>query len=214
MRPTQGDVLSFAKRIDPKTTAVLVVDLQNAEVSEEMQRKDPEFVDRVRRVVVPNVQRLLDAARLNGVEVIYTTIESLTQDGRDRSLLHKVAKMNYPKGSWAAKVLTEIAPAEDEIVLPKTGSGVFNTTILEYVLRNIGIEAVIVVGVVTDQCIDMAVRDGSDRGFFMICASDACTTYTEARHENALASFRPYCKISTTAELVLELSGKAATTSS
>lgn len=202
-----------AIRIDPRRTAVLVVDLQNAEVTDEMLRRHPDYVDRIRRVVVPNVQRLLHAARSNGAEVIYTTIESLTQDGRDRSLLHKLVKMNYPKGSWEAKVLAEIAPVGDEIVLSKTGSGVFNTTILEYLLRNIGIEAVIVVGLITDQCIDMALRDGADRGFLMICASDACTTYTEGAHEHALrAQFRPV-KIATTAELVLELSGKAASTS-
>lgn len=193
-------------RIDPKKTAVLVIDLQNAEVSEEVQLKYPDYVDRIRRVVVPNVQRLLDAARSNGVEVIYTTIESLTVDGRDRSVLHKLVNLHLPKGSWGARVLAEIAPVGDEIVLPKTGSGVFNTTILEYVLRNIGIEAIIVVGVLTDQCIDMALRDGSDRGFLMVCASDACTSYTEARHESALrAQYRPV-KIAKTADLALELS--------
>ncbi|WP_245344013.1 isochorismatase family cysteine hydrolase [Bradyrhizobium japonicum] len=201
-----------AIRIEPKKTAVLVVDLQNAEVSEEVQLKYPDYVDRIKRLVVPNVRRLLDAARSNGVEVIYTTIESLTQDGRDRSVLHKLVNLHVPKGSWGAKVLTEIAPVGDEIVLPKTGSGVFNTTVLEYVLRNIGIEAVIVVGVLTDQCIDMALRDGADRGFLMICASDACTSYTESRHENALrAQYRPV-KIATTTDLVLELTGKATST--
>lgn len=200
-------------RINPERTAVLVVDLQNAEVSDEMVRVHPDYVDRIRRAIVPNVRRLLHAARSNGAEVIYTTIESLTQDGRDRSLLHKLVKMNYPKGSWEGKVLSEIAPVGDEIVLSKTGSGVFNTTILEYLLRNIGIEAVIVAGLTTDQCIDMALRDGADRGFLMICASDACTTYTEEAHENALrAQFRPV-NIATTAELVIKLSGKAAATS-
>ncbi|UPJ47824.1 cysteine hydrolase [Bradyrhizobium sp. 200] len=209
MKPTEVGEPSFARRIDPKRTAVLVVDLQNNEVSEKIQIKYPDYVDRIRRVVVPNVQRLLDAARSNGAEVIYTTIESLTLDGRDRSLLHKVAKLHVPKGSWGGKVLTEIAPEDDEIVLPKTGSGVFNTTILEYVLRNMGIEVVIVAGVLTDQCIDMALRDGSDRGFFMICSSDACTSHTEARHENALRGQYRSIRISTTADLVLELEGKA-----
>lgn len=196
-------------RIDPKKTALLVVDLQNAEVSEDVQREHPDYVDRIKRLVVPNVKRLLDAARSNKVEVIYTTIESLTQDGRDRSLLHKLARLNVPKGSWGGQVLSEIAPMGDEIVLRKTGSGVFNTTILEYLLRNIGIEALIVVGVLTDQCIDMALRDGADRGFLMICASDACTSYTDARHENALrAQYRPV-KIAATADLVRELTGKS-----
>lgn len=81
---------------------------------------------------------------------------------------------------------------------------------LEYVLRNIGIEAVIVVGVLTDQCVDMALRDGADRGFLMVCVRDACTSYTEARHDNALQmQYRPV-RIASTAELVQELTvGKA-----
>lgn len=196
-------------RIDPKNTALLVIDLQNAEVSEEVQREHPDYVDRIKRIVVPNVKRLLDAARSNKMEVIYTTIESLTKDGRDRSLLHKLARLNVPKGSWGGQVLPEVAPMGDEIVLPKTGSGVFNTTILEYLLRNIGMKALIVAGVLTDQCIDMALRDGADRGFLMICASDACTSYTVASHENALrAQYRPV-KIAKTADIVRELSGKA-----
>ena len=55
-------------------------------------------------------------------------------------------------------------------MLPKTSSGVFNSTNLDYVLRNLGIENVIVAGFVTDQCVDMAIRDGADRGYYMVCA--------------------------------------------
>ncbi|QOZ66657.1 isochorismatase family cysteine hydrolase [Bradyrhizobium arachidis] len=194
-----------ALRIQPEKTAILVIDLQNEEISEASAREYPDYVERIKNVVVPNVSELLKTARSHGMEVIYTTIESLTADGRDRSLLHKLAKLNIPKGSWGGQVIPEIAPVGDEIVLPKTGSGVFNTTMLEYVLRNIGIEAIIVVGVLTDQCIDMALRDGADRGFLMICVTDGCTSYTEARHENALRiQYRPV-KLTTTAELVQEL---------
>lgn len=213
MTSTEGEQYSTTRRINPKKTALLVVDLQNNEVSEDMRLKHPDFIDRIKQVVVPNVQQLLAAARSNGAEVIYTTIESLTEDGRDRSLLHKVAKLHVPKGSWGGKVLPEIAPVGDEIVLLKTGSSVFNTTILEYVLRNIGIESVIVVGVVTDQCVDMALRDGSDRGFFMICASDACTSYTEARHQNALRAQYRSIRMSTTTDIVRELEANATVSS-
>jgi len=210
MKLKHGEVLSRANRIDPERTALLIVDLQNAEVCEEVQREHAEYVERIRRLVVPNVQRLIDAARATGAEVIYTTIESLTEDGRDRSLDHKLSDLHVPRGSWGARVLADIAPAVDDIVLPKTSSGVFNSTTLDYVLRNIGIEAVIVVGVLTDQCVDMAVRDGADRGYFMICASDACTSYSELRHENALRAFGGYCRTSTTADLVEEFRGAPA----
>lgn len=48
-----------------------------------------------------------------------------------------------------AQVIPDIAPGDDEIVLPKTASRVFSSTILERVLRNMGIEEVVVAGVLT-----------------------------------------------------------------
>ena len=56
-------------------------------------------------------------------------------------------------------------------MLPKTSSGVFNSTNIDYVLRNLGIRYLIVAGVVTDQCVDMAVRDAADRGYLVCVAA-------------------------------------------
>jgi nicotinamidase-related amidase len=151
---------------------------------------------------------LLEEFRGAGLEVIYTVIENLTQDGRDRSLDYKLSDFNFAKGSWESRVVEEIVPQGDEIVLPKTSSSVFNSTNLDYLLRNIGIEDVFVVGFLTDQCIDHTVRDGADRGYYMTCVRDACTAETEARHEAALDGFKGYCRVLTTEE-VLKLAREA-----
>ena len=156
---------------------------------------------RVHRVI-PNISRLIEAFRGGGLEVIYTVIENLTLDGRDRSLDYKLSDFNFAKGSWESRVVEEIAPRGDEIVLPKTSSSVFNSTTLDYLLRNIGIEDVFVVGFLTDQCIDHAIRDGADRGYYMTCVHDACTADTEARHQAALEGFKGYCRTLTTEELL------------
>jgi nicotinamidase-related amidase len=97
-------------------------------------------------------------------------------------------------------VLDSIRPGEDEIVLPKTSSSLFNSTNLDYLLRNIGIEDLVVTGFLTDQCIDHTVKDGADRGYYVTCLSDGCMANTLARHEAALACFRGYCRMATTAE--------------
>ena len=97
-------------------------------------------------------------------------------------------------------MIDELAPARDEIVLPKTSSSVFNSTNLDYLLRNIGIEDVFVTGFLTDQCIDHAVKDGADLGYYMTCVHDACAAETEARHEAALSCFKGYCRMLSTAE--------------
>jgi nicotinamidase-related amidase len=134
--------------------------------------------------------------------VVYTVIENLTEDGRDRSLDYKLSGMSVAKGSRDAQVLAEIAPARDEIVLPKTSSSVFNSTNLDYLLRNIGIEDVFVTGFLTDQCIDHAVKDGADLGYYMSCVHDACAAESEARHEAALLCFKGYCRMIATEDAV------------
>ena len=193
------------KKLDPARTAVLVVDAQNAEISPEVQQGHPYFYQTVKENALPAMRRLLEGARAAGVEVVYTVIESLTLDGRDRSLDHKLSNMHIPKGSPLAQVIEEVAPVGDEIVVPKTSSGVFNSTNMDYLLRNLGAENVIVTGFLTDQCVDMAVRDGADRGYYMICATDACATYSAERHETALRAFGGYCRLQTVDEILADL---------
>lgn len=189
-------------------TALLVVDVQNGTCRPQDATARPEFHRVATQEVVPNIRRLLDAFRAARLEVIYTVIENLTEDGRDRSRDYKLSGISVPKGSWEAQVIAEVAPARDEIVLPKTSSSVFNSTPLDYLLRNIGIQDVFVAGFLTDQCIDHTVKDGADRGYYMTCVHDACGAATEARHAAALECFAGYCRMLATAE-VLELARAA-----
>jgi biuret amidohydrolase len=194
------------RQLDPSKTAILVVDAQMSEYTNEARAENPGYVERIETGALPAIKNLITFARANGVEVVYTVIESLTQNGRDRSLDHKLSNMHLPKGSPLSKIMPGIEPDGDDIVLPKTSSGVFNSTNVTYLLRNMGIENVIVVGFLTDQCVDMAVRDGADLGFYMICASDACTTHTQERHEIALEAFGGYCRVQSVGEVIATFS--------
>lgn len=163
------------------------------------------FFDRLKRVTLPNIRALQDSMRDARSEVIFTTVESLTRDGRDRSLDYKISGLFVPKGARGGQVLEEVAPLEDEILIPKSSSSVFNSTNIEYVLRNLGISRLIVVGMLTDQCVISAVRDACDRGFLVIVPEDACVTYTHERHHWALELTKGYCRLTSTAELLGEL---------
>jgi ureidoacrylate peracid hydrolase len=194
--------------VEPDRTALLVIDLQNGEYNPDKIAAEPQHAylfERIRDVVIPNGQRLLAACRAAGVEVIYTVVESLTLDGRDRSLDYKVSGIFFPKGSWGAEVLDELKPLPNEIVIPKTSSSLFNSTNFEYVLRNLGIEYVMAMGILTDQCVETAVRDGCDRGFMMTLIDDACATFSEQRHKEALIGFKGYCRVRLTAQVIEEL---------
>jgi nicotinamidase-related amidase len=200
--------LTRDRPISKGRAALLIVDVQNGTFGPAQAKSKPEFHTLASTRVIPNLRRLIEAFRGGRLEVIYTVIENLTQNGRDRSLDYKLSDFNFAKGSWEARVVEELAPQGDEILLPKTSSSVFNSTNLDYLLRNIGIEDVFVVGFLTDQCIDHTVRDGADRGYYMTCVHDACAAETEARHEAALKGFKGYCRMLTTDE-VLKLASEA-----
>lgn len=184
-------------------TALLLVDMQRAwlepQFDAHLTGPDAEyFLSRARTQVVPNQQRLLAAFRQARQNVLHTIIESLTADGRDRSLDHKLSDMHLPKGSAQAQIIAELTPTENEIVLPKTSSGVFNSTNIDYVLRNLETRHLIIAGIVTDQCVDMAVRDAADRGYLVTLVEDACATYSAERHHACLNAIKGYCWITDT----------------
>ena len=193
--------------IEAARTALLVIDAQNWVMDEANRQPRPEFYAAARETVIPNIARLIAAARGAGAEVVYTVMENATRDGRDRSLDYKLSGFFIAKGSWDARVIDALAPGDDELVIPKTSSSLFNSTNFEYLMRNIGIDTIIATGFLTDQCVDHTLRDGADRGFYMICARDACMTDTHARHEAALRAFGGYCRMETTESLLAALGG-------
>ncbi len=196
-------------------TALVVIDVQNYTMEDggacrgldaaTLQETYGYFFGEMRERAVPNMQALLGKCRQAGIEVIYTVIASLTEDGRDLSLDYKISGLFCPKGSRDAAVLDEVAPLGDEIVLTKTSSSVFISTNLHYVLGNLGIKQVIIVGALTDQCVDSAVRDACDLGYLVTLPVDACATQSKVRHETSLANNKGYCRQMSTQALLTEI---------
>lgn len=200
----------------PEQSALLFIDVQNFSAEREgaefkglspdvFQEKYGWYFDQLDSRVIPNMQAIQKAARAASVEVMYTTIESLTLDGRDRSLDYKITGFNVPKGSWDGKVIDRIAPVGDEIVLPKSSSSVFISTHIDYILRNLGVRQVVLSGLITDQCVESAIRDACDLGYLVTQVTDACLTYSQERHDNSLRAIKGYCRQVTSAELIAEL---------
>ena len=165
-----------------------------------------DYVDRRLQLIVPNIQRLQAACRGHGVEVIFTRIRALTSDGRDRSLAHKELGHMFPPGSKDAEILGEVAPVGDELVFDKTTGSVFNSTTIHYVLQNVGIRNLIMVGVMTGGCVESAARDAKDLGYRVLVVDDACGTWTHEMHEFALRVMNEvFAKVKTTDEILAML---------
>ncbi|MEQ9606996.1 MAG: isochorismatase family cysteine hydrolase, partial [Kiloniellaceae bacterium] len=190
--------------------ALLVVDLQRAfcerAISDHLGFQGSDyFWERVDDLVLPNAKRLVTAARRAGVEVIFTVIEALTQDGRDRSLDHKRSNFLIPKGSAGGAVAPALGPEGDEMVLPKTSSGIFNSTNIDYVLHNLGVERLVVFGVYSHQCVEGAVRDASDRGYLVSLVEDACAAKTAQQEATTMEGMKAYARLAETETVLAEL---------
>jgi len=219
--PAVKPVYSRELALLPGQAALLLIDMQNycCHPDGGLYRSCPPdeattrygwFRRQLDSVVIPNLQRLVSACRQVGVEVVHTTIESLTADGREQSLDYKISDILVPKGSWDGQPIDALAPICDEIRLPKTASSVFNATNLDYLLRNLGVTQLVIGGVVTDQCVESAVRDACDRGYLVTLVDDGCTAFTSERHRNSLAALAGYCRQRPTEILLDEIRGQRA----
>ena len=139
--------------------------------------------------------------------MVYAAVENMTRDGRDRSLDYKISGIDVPPGSWDAQVLADIAPTDDEMIFRKTSSSVFISTNIDYVLRNLAVRSLIIAGMLTDQCVESAVRDACDLGYLVTLVTDACATNSPERHEQSLIGIRGYCRQRCTNALLAEIAG-------
>jgi len=199
-------------------TALLCIDLQyldaapghgvfaDAEKSGVPKEAQDYYFNRLHELVLPSVNSLQNAFRRNRLEVIHTRIQSLTLDGRDRGPGHKRLGLHAPPGSKESEFVEQVAPIGDEIIINKTASGVFNATNIEYILRNLGITGLYIVGVYSNECVSTAIRDACDLGFYVTLISDATATVTPELQQATLTTMKDrYARVLTTAEALEEL---------
>ena len=184
-------------------TALLVIDIQNTymetpEDKSEAERWEP-FLERMNNMVIPNTAQLISLARDRGLETMFARIACLTEDGRDRSLSQKKPGFNYlllPKDRDDSQLVPELQPQGDEITVLKTTDSALTGTNLRLLLRNIGIENVIVAGIFTDQCVSSTVRSLADESFNVIVVEDCCAAATMQLHQHELEIINMiYCHV-------------------
>lgn len=208
---------SFDFPIIRERTALLIIDVQYLDahrdygMGAEAKKKGvveiyDYYFDQLDKVVLPNIQRLLRACRDTGVEPIFPRIGSLVKDSREVSLEHKRVNLLAAAGSREQDILDEIAPSDNELVITKGASGVFNSTAIDQLLRNMRIDTLIMTGVVTNYCVETAVRDAADRSYNVILVDDACAAMTEEHQRFALEILEGvYCKVNSTEAVIAEL---------
>jgi nicotinamidase-related amidase len=179
----------------PDTTALIVIDMQRDFLDPGGYIAQSGVDVRVLRAAIPNVARLLAAARSAGIRVIHTR-EGHRPDLADLN----PAKARRAAGVGAAigsrgplgrllvrgepghGIIDELAPLPAEVVIDKPGFGAFYATDLELVLRAWGITGLTLAGVTTDICVHSTLREAVDRGFDCQTVGDACAAADPALH--------------------------------
>jgi nicotinamidase-related amidase len=212
-----GGVLGSLQRVDfaPQQTALVIVDMQYSDahrdygIGAKAKKLGAEanfayYFDRLESLVIPNIQRMQQFCRSVGVEVIFLRIASLLRDGRELNAMQKRSgTLVATVGSKETEILDEIAPLDDELVVNKGSSGVFNGTAFDQILNNMGITNLIFCGVGTNYCVETSVRDAGDRNYNVVMLSDGCAA-RNAEHERLAAEILDgiYCRMLTTDEAI------------
>lgn len=90
------------------------------------------------------------------------------------------------RGEPGHDIVAELYPAPGEPVIDKPGKGAFHQTDLEQVLKNSGIDTLLVCGVTTEVCVHTTIREGNDRGYRCVAIADACASYFPEFHRIGL----------------------------
>ena len=154
-------------------------------------------VSRLQAAVAP-CKAVLEAARAAGMLVIHTR-EGHRPDLSDappakveRGAPSKRIGDEGPMGRILVRgepghdIVSELYPAAGEPVIDKPGKGAFYQTDLELMLKNRGIDNLLVCGVTTEVCVNTTVREANDRGYRCVVLSDCCASYFPEFHEMGL----------------------------
>ena len=162
--------------IDPAKTAMIVVDMQNDFVAKGAPMETP-----AARAMVPNLAKALKFCREVGIKVVYTT-HAHRRDGCDMGMFDDLwppiaSRAGLIDETKGIDIYHELAPAEGEHVIKKHRYSGFYATDLDLILREWGIDTVIVSGTTTENCCHATARDALFRNYRVVFLSDATATF-------------------------------------
>ena len=195
--------LPYAYEFDPGRTALVVIDMQNDFCS------TGGFGERLgndispTRAIIPTIQELLRAARTAGLTIVHTREghlpdlsdcppAKLERSRRQGAGIGDAGPMGrlLVRGEPGHAIVPELTPLQGETIVDKPGKGAFYRTELEDLLKDKGIEWLIVCGVTTHVCVHTTVREANDRGYRCLVPEDATAAFDPADQEAAIRMIR------------------------
>lgn len=181
--------------LNPKDTALIVIDMQNDFCHDDGACGRSGIVDvKPFQAAVAPIRRLIDRARDAGVPVLFvkmTLDEGTTSDAwklrhGDSNRLRIVEK-----GTWGTE-LYELQPQEGDYMIEKHRYSAFIGTNLDLTLRSLNRKSIVLTGVLTNVCVESTARDGFMLDYNVTLASDACAGSSPEAHNATLQNIGQY----------------------
>jgi ureidoacrylate peracid hydrolase len=198
--------------IDPKTTALLLIEYQNDFTSEggALHAGVKSVMDSTN--MLANTVHAATMARAAGVTVMFVPI-SFAEGFREITpepygILKGVVDANaFVRGTWGAKIVDSLSPASGDIIIEgKRGLDTFASTNLDFILRSRGIKTLAVAGFLTNCCVESTARTGYEKGFSMVALSDCAATLSEEEQHFTFEKNLPmFARVLTYTEFLSEL---------
>jgi len=163
-------------------------------VPERDARESLSCFDQEAKKAADNAGKLLKTCRDKGFEIFHIRPEA---DG-DRRI-----RLVVPSSNEAVATYEALTPRRGELVLSETRGDAFTDTRLDYVLRNMNIDTLIVCGLTTDQNVMLSTTKAVDLGYKVVLVEDACATFTEETQSTFIKWFRTFVSVKKTQEMLL-----------
>jgi len=155
---------------------------------------------------VDNGARILKVCRQKNIDVVHVHLEAPTKNPLHTAKVNRKIGLLVPPASDESQSLDAVNPLPDELIVNKTNGGAFSGTNLDFVLRNMDIESLILVGFLTDECVAATAYHAADIGYDVLLVRDACATHRKEAHDAIIWSLDDMClKVYTTEEVLRKL---------
>lgn len=197
--------------VDPKHTALLVIDMQNDFCRDDGKAVASGFNIDMIKASIPRLQELLEAARRVGVLVIYTEHHYLPnwQSVSPAYIRFLSRRFGWPpekhwlvSGTPGVDIVHDLSPQKRDIIVRKWRSSSFTQTNLDLLLRSNNIRTVVITGCVTQGCVDSTARDTYFHDYYPVLVEDCVSSDNHELHEASLKVMRSRVDMLTSKELI------------
>jgi len=159
------------------------------------------YYDRIQNIIIPNIQELLNVFRKTEKMIVFTKIRLNYFKVRNELADNSYKDLNEEEGV----ILEEIKPLEDELVITKEDSDIFQGTDLDSHLRENGIDTLIIVGVLTNECVEASVVRAIEKEYSVILIEDSTAAFSEEIHKKAVGLIQKKSVLITSTQDLLRL---------